>query len=56
MTMAPNKSEEQYKRKNELFKLQGERKLTVQELYELRDLTRAASSHLIPTSIVRRVL
>jgi len=47
MSQAPNETEEQYARKNELFRLKETRELTMQELYELRDLTRNATSHLV---------
>jgi hypothetical protein len=47
MARAPNETEEQYARKNELFRLKETRALSMQELYELRDLTRNATSHLV---------
>lgn len=50
MTKAPNETEAQYTRKNELFAIQKTRELTSQELYELRDLTRNAISHLTFTT------
>jgi hypothetical protein len=46
MTIAPNETQEQYDRKNELFKIREQRELTMLELYELRDLTRIATEHL----------
>ncbi len=46
MTMAPNETPEGNKRKNELFKLRDEGKLTLEELYELKALTEQAASHL----------
>lgn len=46
MSKAPNETQAEYDRKNELFKIREQRELTTQELYELRDLTRNAISHL----------
>lgn len=46
MSLAPNETIEQAKRKNELLKIKESRELTLPELYELRDLTRIATSHL----------
>lgn len=47
MTIAPNETPTQYARKNELFSLQKSRELSMDELLELRELTRVASSHLV---------
>lgn len=47
MTQAPNESTEQMARKNELFAIRDKRQLTIEELLELRELTRIASSHLV---------
>ena len=47
MSIAPNETQESYTRKNELMKLRNTRELTMPELYELRDLTRLAASHLV---------
>lgn len=47
MTLAPNETPEGNARKRELQRIQSERELTLAELYELRDLTRIATSHLV---------
>lgn len=44
---APNETQEQYERKNELFKIKDKRELTLNELKELRELTQNAISHLV---------
>lgn len=51
MSKAPNETENGYKRKNELMALRDTRELTMPELYELRDLTRVAISHMNLTAV-----
>lgn len=51
MSRSPNETEQDYKRKIELQKLRETRQLTMPELYELRDLTRNAISHLTFTKV-----
>ena len=45
-TLAPNETPQGNARKNELFAIRDTRPLTLEELQELRELTRAAISHL----------
>ena len=47
MTLAPHETQEGYARKNELMAIRDTRTLSMPELYELRDLTKAAISHLV---------
>lgn len=47
MSIAPNETPEGHSRKNELLALRNTRELTMDELYELRELTRIAASHLV---------
>jgi hypothetical protein len=47
MTLAPNETPESYAHKIELQRLVDTRPLCPEELYELRDLTRLAASHLV---------
>ncbi len=47
MSIAPNETPEGYARKNELFRIKEQRELTLDELMELRELTRIAASHLV---------
>lgn len=47
MSKAPNETDAEFQRKNELMKLRESRELTMPELYELRDLTRNAISHMV---------
>lgn len=51
MSLAPNETQKEYNRKTELMKLQNTRALTLQELYELRDLCKNSTSHLKFTTV-----
>lgn len=46
MSKAPNQTDDQYRRQQELYAIQKERGLSLPELYELRELCKGAISHL----------